>query len=94
MQPKGGFCRNLRNLPKFATTKYKANVTDALVVFEVYRTIWEKNTDGLWVITRPEGSIDTGNELLKAISGDSGGGSDSGDESLSNAVVAPSSSAH
>ena len=74
--------------------KYKANVTDALVVFGVYGTIWEKNTEGQWIITSPEGSIDTGNELLKAISGDSafnGGGSDTGEESLSNAVVATAS---
>ena len=78
--------------------KYKANVTDALVVFGVYGTIWEKNSEGLWVITRPEGSIDSGKELLMSLSGDSsssinggGGGSDSGEESLSNAVVATAS---
>ena len=76
--------------------KYKANVTDALVVFGVYGTIWEKNSDGQWTITRPEGSSDSGQELLRAFAGDSsntinGGGSDSGEESLSNAVVATAS---
>ena len=75
--------------------KYKANVTDTLVVFGIYGTIWEKNTEGQWVITRTEGFSDSGKELLSSFTGGSSdninGGGDTGEESLSNAVVATAS---
>lgn len=77
--------------------KYKANVTDTLVVFGVYGTIWEKNTEGQWVVTQPEGLSDSGKELLRTFQDDSGNGNGGGgepttqEESLSNAVVATAS---
>ena len=78
--------------------KYKANVTDTLVVFGVYGTIWEKNTEGQWVIAETTGSSTTGQELLKSFAtsdsgNDNGGGGDVPEkaESLSNAVVATAS---
>ena len=77
--------------------KYKANVTDTLVVFGVYGTIWEKNTEGQWVITQPEGLSDSGKELLRNFQADAGNGNGGGgepttqEESLSNAVVATAS---
>lgn len=73
--------------------KYKANVTDALVVFGVYGTIWEKNMDGQWEITSINGYSKSGQELLKALSSGSSdnGGSTANGEGLSNAVVATAS---
>ena len=79
--------------------KYKTNVTDTLVVFGVYGTIWEKNTEGQWVVVQPDGLSDSGKELLRTFEADSGNGNGNGgggepttqEESLSNAVVATAS---
>ena len=77
--------------------KYKANVTDTLVIFGVYGTIWVKNTDGQWVIASSDSSSSTGQELLKAVfpegssNTNGGGGDEDKEEGLSNAVVATAS---
>ena len=58
-------------LPPFRKhPKYKANVTNTLVVFGVYGNMWVKNEDGLWI--KDTFGSETGQALLKAIGGDPG----------------------